>query len=194
MTRLAPLVLALSALPALAGVGDWTPEKVEAEIAKHAQDVHHVRVQASHGGAGPLLRGKLGQEGAGLDVVFHAKVDSAGGARGDGVIAYQAHPGRPSAPPKVRSSYLFPLTDRLPGSAGEASDLFDRIMGEGARGGIYGGRSFTPRKEGGWELYGAFEAPGKPWKVQGYIALGPDDDDPGLTVLMLFADVEMHGE
>lgn len=193
MKRLAPLLLALAAWPATAGVGDWSPAKVEAEITKHAKDVHHVAVRASHGGAAPLLRGRLGDDSAGFDVVFHAKVDTAGGVRGDAAIAYEARPGRAAGPPHVRSSYMFSLTDAFPGSAGAATDLLDRVLGEGARGGIYGGRSLTRSDGGGWELFGAFEAPNTPWKVRGYVTINRDEDDPGLTVLMLFGEVETGG-
>lgn len=190
MTRPLPLLVALALVAtAQAGVGEWTSAKVEADITKHAQDVHHVQVQASHGGASPLLRGTLGQ-GKGFDLVFHAAVDSAGGARGDATMATPVDPAQPGGPTRVRSTFLFPLTDRYPGTPGEASDLFDRVMGEGARGGIYGGRSFQKGKDGNWELGGAWQAPDGALSVKGYIALSRDEDDPGLTVLLLCAEVE----
>ena len=62
--------------------------------------------------------------------------------------------------------------------------------GEGARGGIYANRSFTRSDDGGWELYGEFEAPDAPWKVRGYISISRDEDDPSQTVLLLFAEAE----
>jgi hypothetical protein len=198
MSRLTPLLtvalLLTSSLTSTlhAGVEEWTKDKVNAEIAKHAKDVHHLTLRANSGGATVLLAGRIDQTKKDeFDVIFHAKVDAAGIRDGDAVLAYRATPpGRRSKLPTVRSTILFHLRREMPRKAGEATDLFDELMGEGARGGIYGGRHFTRGDDGNWVIYGNFDEPGQDFKVKAVTIMGPDDDDARILVITMFAEVD----
>lgn len=170
-----------------AGVGDWTEAKVDAEIRKHVREVHHVEVEVESGGAAFLLRSPIGVEPAAFDLVFHAKIETAGGFRGDAGMTFLAGGGAAST--EVRGSVLLPLAVPMPASAAAATALFDRVFGEGSRGGVYADRTLVRGDDGAWVLHGEFVSEEAAFSVKAFGSIAPDDDDPSLLVLALFSEV-----
>lgn len=176
----------------LAGVEDWSEEKVNAELVKHVRDVHRIQLTARGGGAAIILGGRIGEAGDDFDVVYHAKVDAAGIQGGDGALAYVP----PTSPrsrklPTVRGTVHFQLRRPMPRSAEEATALFDELMGKGARGGLYGGRPFVEGDDGNWVIYGEYQAEGgEGFRVKAVSSIGPDDDNPRILVISLLSEVD----
>jgi hypothetical protein len=186
------MILSVQASSAEAGIGDLAEPKVNAEIEKHARDVHGVAISAFSGGGTVLLKDPMAKKTERFEIGCHAKIKAENGSTGDATLAYDSwEKGAAEDSISVRGSMLFALNRGAPATPEEADALFDGMFGEGARGGVYGARSFAPGDNGEWMLYGEYHHAGEDaFVVKGFVSIGPDDDDPSLLVISFFSEVQ----
>jgi hypothetical protein len=200
--RLALALLSLSLAVGVAAAGEpLTEEHVNASLARFIKDIHRVDMTVTAGGPALLVHG-LTKPGAfapdSMSLVLHGKAETASGFRGDVALALQGvtAPKKDQAesqPSSTNGSVIFRTEEAMPATVGQATDLFDRVVGCEGRAGLMGGRSFTKGDDGAWWLMGEWKQPagadGAPGThLRAVLTIGPDRDGPQYTLVGMYSE------